>query len=355
MKTDLLETYCKKIVRPQYQLIALLCTFAVVIFLGYKVTQTYHPLEQWPDIKPIIPEKIKEWGGDPVVVDVGLYVTNWYLFEIVDNNFIVDAVVWFQFDPALISIDTIDKFSFESGEIQSKSPPSTKLIEQKLFVEYKLRLRFTSTLNQQFFPLDDHRIFITMVNTYVTPSEVIFQAFKSDFTVAKKVIIPGWTQIGHGVKTGYEEEYIDKFDHRKVIRYPKAVFMLDFSRSGISLISLILLPLFLIFFISTFWFGFKPDDSGNIMALATGGLTSVIAYRFIIQGMSPKVGYFLLSDHIFTFFVAISFASFVLALVWMRQGRMTPMMIKFRGIMFIMFHILFIVTWYFLLFIWIRV
>jgi hypothetical protein len=55
---------------------------------------------------------------------------------------------------------------------------------------------------------------------------------------------------------------------------------------------------------------FWTYDALNIMALATGGLTSIIAYRFVIQGMSPKVGYFLLSDHIFTFFVSLAFFKF---------------------------------------------
>ncbi len=354
MKKSWFEYLCNEIVRPQYQVVALCFTFSVVIFFGWRAIYMYRPLEQWPEVKSVVPEKVKEWGGEPVVVQVGLYITNWHAFNIVTNDFAVDGVVWFQFDPALISLATISKFSFERGDIVKKSPPKTKLIEKKLFVEYKIRVRFTSTLNHQFFPLDDHHIFLSLVNTYVTPSEVIFQSYKSDFSISKNVFIPGWSQVDHSVKTGYEEEYLDKFDMRKVVRYPKAVFMFDFARLGISLIFLIFLPFFLIFFISIFWFSFEPDQGRSIMALTTSALASLIAYRFVIQGMSPKVGYFLLSDHIFMFFLALAFGSFVLAFLWIRQKNMTPFMIKIRGILFITFHLLFIAMWYYLLFLWVK-
>ncbi len=290
-----------------------------------------------------------------VQVEVGLYITNWHQFKIVENLFVFDGVIWFQFDPALISLDTIDKFSFEKGELLRKSSPSTKLIDGKLFAKYKVRLRFTSTLSHEFFPLDDHRIYITIVNTYVMPSEVIFRSYKSDFATSKKIFIPGWYQVDTAVQSGYEEEYIDKFDQRKVIRYPQVVFMLDFARSGTRLIFLIFLPLFFIFFMSLFWFAFEPDEGRTIMALATGSVTALIAYRYITQTMSPpRIGYFLLSDHIFTFFLALAFVSFVLALLWVRRGSMSKGMVIARGIIFILFHIIFILMWYYLLFIWVK-
>lgn len=353
MKKSWFERFCYQIVRPQYQAVALLFTFSIVFFLGWKAVSLYRPLEGWPEVKSVIPSKIKEWGGDPVVVNVGFYITNWHVFDAVNNDFVVDGVLWFQFDPALIAIETMEKFSFERGEILSKSDPNTKMIDKKLFVEYKVRLRFTSTLHHQLFPLDDHHIYITLVNTYVSPSEMIFQSYESDFVIANRIDIPGWRIMSRSVKAGYEEGYFSKFDTRKVIRYPEVVFVFDFARSGISLILLIFLPFFLIFFISIFWLGFEPDKAGDIMSLSTGALASLIAYRFVIQGMSPKVSYFILSDHIFTVLLALSFVSFVAALIWIRHGTMTSFMIKVRGIIFILFHLLFISMWYYLLFMWI--
>lgn len=353
MKKNYLESFCRNIVRPEFQVVALLITASIVLLMGSTAMRRFQPLETSPEIESITPKKIRQWGGDPVVVEVGLYISNWHQFKIVDNEFVFDGVVWFQFDPALISLDTISKFSFLKGELIQKSEPSTKLIDGKLFAEYKVRLKFATTLSHRFFPLDDHRIFISLVNTYVTPSEIIFRSFKSDFETSKGIQIPAWYQVDKGVRVGYAQETFDKFDDRKSVRYPEVIFMLDFARSGISLILLIFLPIFLIFFLSLFWFTFEPDEGKSVMALTTSAITSLIAYRFVIQNMSPKVGYFLLSDHIFTFFLALAFASFVLALLWVRRGSMTSGMIIARGIVFIVFHILFILIWYFLLFMWI--
>lgn len=348
-----ITSFFEHIVRPQYQVLVFLITSSIVLFLGMRAVNRFNPLEQYPEIQSITPEKIKEWGGEPVIVNVGLYITNWHQFDIVTNNFVFDGVVWFEFDPSLIALDTIGRFSFEKGEIIQKSEPSTKLIDGKLFAEYNVRLRFTTTLSHQFFPLDDHRIYITMINTQVTPSEVIFRAFKSNFTSSKKIIIPAWRQIDHAVRTGFEEDIIDKFDERKIVRYPVVEFILDFTRTGIRLTLLIFLPVFLIFFVSTFWFSFDPKHSGVILALVTSAITSLIAYRFVIQGMSPEVGYFLLSDHVFTFFLALSCTSFVLALLWVNRGKMTPVMITLRGIVFVSFHLFFLAFWYYLLFFWV--
>ncbi len=352
MEKNYLEYFCLQVVRPQYQLLALIITSSIVLFLGGRAINRFRPNEKYPEVQSVTPERLKEWGGDPVLVQVGLYITNWHQFSLVDNLFVFDGVVWFQFDPALISLDTIEKFSFEKGELIKKSEPSTKLIDGKLLAEYKIRLRFTTLLNHQSFPLDDHRIYISLVNTVVTPSEMIFRSYKSDFGVSKKIFIPAWHHIDRAVLSGYEEEDVDKFDERKNIRYPIVVFMMDFTRSGIRLILLIFLPVFLIFFISLFWFSFEPEYKSSIMYLATGAVTSLIAYRFVIQNMSPKVGYFLLSDHIFTFFLALAFISFVFALIWVRHGTITKGMFIARGLVFILFHILFILMWYYLLFIW---
>lgn len=341
------------IVRPQYQVVVFLVTSAIVLLLGIRAASRFNPLERYPEIQSITPEKIKEWGGEPVIVNVGMYITNWHQFDIVANNFVFDGVVWFEFDPSLISIDTISKFTFEKAEIIQKSNPNTRLIDGKLFAEYNIRLRFTTTLSHQFFPLDDHRIYITMVNINVTPSEVIFRSYKSSFTSSRKIFIPAWNQIDNAVRTGYQEDMIDKFDERKIVRYPAVEFILDFTRSGIRLTLLIFLPVFLIFFTSTFWFCFDPKHTGVIMALVTSAIASLITYRFVIQGMSPEVGYFLLSDHVFTFFLGMSCVSFVLALFWINRGRMTPAMITMRGLVFLLFHLSFIAFWYYLLFFWV--
>ena len=351
---DSLYTFFSTIVRPKYQVVALLVTSVITVFVLNRALNLYRPSEKMTQVLPITPQKIKEWGGEPTEVQVGLFITNWHEFDVRDNLFVFDGVLWFQFDPALISLDTIDKFSFEKGEILKKSKPDTKLIDGKLFAEYEVRLRFTTNLSHRMFPLDDHRIYIAMLNTFVSPSEVIFKVKKSSFSVSESVFIPDWQQIDYEVKSGYEEQDIDKRDKRKVIRNPKVMFTLDFRRSGISLIMLILLPIFLIFFIGLFSFAFDPSVAQMpIVVISTTAVTSLVAYRFVIQGMSPKVGYFLLSDFFFTLFLAFAFMVFIIGVSVVKSGKLQHLLVIVRGVIFLLFHISFIVLWYYLLFHWI--
>ncbi len=350
-----LYTFFSNIIRPHFQAVAVVVTSGIIFLMLYMALQRSHSLEKPTQLLSITPKKIKEWGGDPTIVQTGLFITSWHEFDVQDNEFVFDGLIWFQFDPALISIDTIDKFSFEKGEILKKSKPDTKLIDGQLFVEYRIRLRFTSNLSHKLFPLDDHLIFIGMINTFVTPSEIVFKVNKASFTQSESVFIPDWKQIDYEVDSGYEEQDIDKYDKRKLIRVPKVIYTLEFRRSGVNLIMLILLPIFLIFFIGLFSFAFDPTKAQMpIVLIATTALTSLVAYRFIIQTMSPRTGYFLLSDLIFSLFLAFSFLVFIIGIGVVHLNKMPRFLVIFRGIVFLLFHGIVLFTLFYLLFYWVR-
>ena len=117
---------------------------------------------------------------------------------------------------------------------------------------------------------------------------------------------------------------------------------------------LILLRIFLIFFIGLFSFAFDPSVAQMpIVVISTTAVTSLVAYRFVIQGMSPKVGYFLLSDFFFTLFLAFAFMVFIIGVSVVKSGKLQHLLVIVRGVIFLLFHISFIVLWYYLLFHWI--
>ena len=354
MKISLIEKFLTRVVWPRYQIIGLIITSFFTIFFAYQARLDFRALESSPQLYPITPQKLKEWGGEPTVVRAGIYIINFPEFDTINNNFVLDGIVWFEFDPALVSLETVGKFSFEKGEITKKSEPNTKLIDTKLFAEYEIRLKYTSNLSYQFFPLDDHRIYISLVNNYVSPTDIVYEAFKPGFSLSKDIFIEEWQHIDHDVHTGYTEANLEKYDERKVVRNPKIMFSMDFRRSGIRHILLIFLPLFLIFFISLLSLGLDPKTStSSIISLASGSVTSMIAYRFVIQRMSPEMGYFILSDHIFTLFLLFAFTKFILVIWLVQKGTLTRRWLFIRGCTFLLFHITFIIAWYYLLFRWV--
>ena len=82
-----------------------------------------------------------------------------------------------------------------------------------------------------------------------------------------------------------------------------------------------------------------------IMTISAATVPAILAYRFVIETISPKVSYFMLSDHIFSLFLFLSFLVFV-TIFYFENFLVAP------GLLVITFHILLILSWAYLLFIW---
>ena len=180
------------------------------------------------------------------------------------NKFTIDAIIWFEFDPALVSLETVEKFSFDKGDIIKKTTSDTKVIEGKFFAQFNITVRFTTNLLFEMFPLDDHRLYLILTNKFVTPSEVVYQAFISGFTLSEDMFVAGWQSVDHNVFTGYSEARLDESDAKKVVLNPKVVFSIDFKRFGTQRIFLIFLPIFLMFFIGILSFAFDPTKKNEM-------------------------------------------------------------------------------------------
>lgn len=351
------ESKCVKffnaIVSTRYQILMLFITSFFILAILYGYYQTFRIFEPSPELRPITAKKIAEWRGDPTLVKAGLHITNFPEFNVSGNEFIFDGVVWFEFDKALASLETISKFTFEKGDIISKSKAETRALGDRVFAEFVVRVRFSSNLAYDTFPLDEHRIYISMINSSTTPSELIFDAYKPGFVIAQDLFIPEWTIIDSHVDAGYSEAQLDANDPKKAERHPKIIFSLDILRSGNRQAVLIFLPLFLIFFLSLFALGLDPvEHTGSIMGMTSACISSLIGYRFVIQGMSPNIGNFVLGDQVFMLLLAFSFIDFLLGLILIINKELTPTLRIVRGLVFLSFHIVFIIVWYYLLMYW---
>lgn len=341
------------IVTPKYQLIALASTTLLLVLISIYPFSIYQFLEPTPQLLSVTPKQINQWGGNATEVTVGLHIINFPEFDILHNNFIIDGIIWFEFDPSLVSLETVEKFSFEKGDILKKIVSDNKVINGRFFVEYNITVKFTTNLAFEFFPIDDHRIFLTLTNKFVSPHELVYQAYVSGFTIAQAIFVQGWDIINKNVMAGYSESHLDENDPKKVVLNPKVVFSIDFARTGFQHVSLIFLPLFLMFFITIFSFTLDPiEDKSLILSLSLGGITAILSYRFVIQGMSPQVGYFLLSDHIFMMFLVFVIVAFLVNIILMSRKKEPISLLMLRGIVYLLFYITLIIVWYYLLYVW---
>ncbi len=346
-------TIFDKILYIKNQLIVLFITTSLVAGLVVVRYLDFFAREESPQILQVTPAKLAEWKADPSVVSVGLYIFNFTEFNMRDNDFVIDAVVWFEYDTNAISTEMIGKFSFENAEILQMSPPDTKTIKDKLFSLYKVKVKFSSNIDYTEFPMDDHKIYISILNKFVNPQDIIFYSDFHNFIFSDDVYLVEWAIRDSFVEYGHSEADLERFEDEKVFRDPKVVFSFEVRRTGFRKILLVLIPLFLIFFIGLFSFGFSPaTHTSQIQYVAAGAVTSLIAYRFVLQSLSPPVGYFMFVDYIFTVFLIFSFIVFFMGLYVIYYGKLTRRMQMIRAILLISFHITIVILCYYLLFVW---
>ena len=329
-------------------LVAVVLTFVMLL----PPLATFITTDAAPQLIPLVPQKEADVGGAIAEIKTGLYIHDFPVFDIVKNKFIVDAIVWFQFDPRVISLETVGNFSFEKGTILKRTDPDTKMINGELFARYMVRIELASTLDYKFFPINDHRIFIVLANQFVTPSEMRYKVSEAGFVIAPKIYAQGWTPIDKTVRAGYSIARLDRYDEKKVVKHPRAVFSIDFEKAGLRKVLLILIPIILLFFLGLFSLIFDHDRGARaILSLSVGSLSGLLAYRFVIEKLSPEVGYFTLTDHAYTLILTLTFILFLFNMYVMRK-KYTPQMQHIKSIFFLSIETFFLAVWYYLLYWW---
>ena len=192
-----------------------------------------------------------------------------------------------------------------------------------------------------------------MTNKYVTPEELIFSSSLSSFLISANVLIIGWKPVDRSVESGFTVSVLDKFDQNKDVSHPKMLFAIDFKRIGIQDIFLIFLPLCLMVFIGLFSFSLDPPKmTARIFTLTLTSITGLMGYRFVLQSLTPQVGYLLLSDCIFLLFLGVIFLIFCTCLIIVKYDKMSPNLIVFRGLIFIFSYMLLLGFTFYFMFFW---
>ena len=299
-------------VRPFFQLIMIITTACILAGSVYHSSHYFTSTDPIPQLSQLTPKILEGFGGAPTIVHTGLFINDFLTFDPVKNDFIFTGIIWFEFDPAVISIDTLGQFTFERADIIHRSQPYTRIVNDRLFARYDIKVRFKTQLHYSYFPFDDHKIFLELVHSFLAPDEMIFESSLADFIVQFSTGSLGWVNIDRQVKTGYIESDVDQFDRKKNVYHPAIIFSIDYQRNGVRYAITILLPLLLIFFVSLFIFSIDAFKYATVaVSLAAGSVTALLAYRFVIENFSPAVGYFMLSDYIFFLFLfAVSFVFF---------------------------------------------
>ncbi len=315
-------------VSPYLQIGLIIITSIIITFTLYRRFAMFYTKDDILHVKPITPLSYEDFGHYSSRAQSGLFIKDYEKFDMRANEFIFNGTVWFMINPGAISIKTIDEFNFENGTILQKSTPKIKFIGDELFINYDIKVKFSSPLSLKDFPIDDHRIYLMLVNRFVLPSELMFTIKETDFKISANANIWGWQLVNKNAEIGYGEDKLDlEGDKNKILQYPKILFSLDYEQNNIRNTLTIILPLLLIFFISLFSFSINGTESWTLPLTA---LTINVSYRFVMENFSPKVGYFMTSDYLYNVFLSLSCIIFLLNVIdyyYIRTSKFTKSII----------------------------
>ena len=332
----------RKVTKTSYQITFIILNIILVVaFLKHPIT-TFISTDPPPLVKPLDPRI------SGTTVEAGMHIENFHVFDLTNNKFILNAIVWFKFNPALISIDSIEKFSFEKGDILLKSKPITKIVGEKVLAQFRIKFSFTSNLNYRLFPINHHRIFITLTNKSVSPKEFIFDSKESSLSLSKNMLVQGWDKKKHATTTGYSVSQLDRHDKTTRIYHPVIVFSIDFVRSGIRQVFVLFIPLFIIFYLSIFTLSLPLEHYVRRITISIGNISAFIGYRFVLERVSPKVGYLMFIDNTFNLLLVLSVLVFMVNIAT-RDKRYQLV----RGITVLAVHIIFLASWFYLCHYWV--
>ena len=305
----------------RFRLVAATSVTAIVLGIfgaSFSTTRISDPI---PEPIEYTKARLASFGPFTAKVECGLYIRDFSRFDIIHREFLMDATVWFVFNPAETNLASINQFSFVNGTIKSKSTPDIAYIDDKLFVRYEVKVRFRSELDYRFYPYEDHRLAIILTNTYVTPSEVLYTTHDGALSVSPMLLLGNWRIKNWRTKHGYSDAEFDSTDARKDTASPEAVFELRVASVGVKNILIIFMPLLFTLLLALFslLIPYKYDDTREnalMFTVASAAVASILGYRFVIQSMMPQVGYMTTTDDIFLLCLVVAMIIFLIHILF---------------------------------------
>lgn len=311
-------------------IITLMAILLLVVFnIAFKQV---HVTDTIPQITTITSKTIQALGPFAVKVRTGLFIKNLPEFDIIKNVFIIDTVIWFEYNADEIMPETIDRFSIDKGTILSKTPADIRLIGNKIFAKYNVIFSIKCDLNYHKFPLEDHRITIVLANNSVTPEEMYYVVDGSSFQIAPNIFPANWKLQDLNVDAGYQSLQLDPQDKTKKTDNPKALFIINIVKASARKILIIFLPLFSAIFLSFFAFVMNVSNIIGKFSIAITAVTALLGYRFVLEQMIPQVGYFTTTDELYLFLLIVAFLIFIYQLFITRLHMLREEKEKILGI-----------------------
>ena len=294
-------------VGPWFHIVCIAITSLSIAALIFINLHYFDAQEQMPRVDVVYNQ---DMVSSIPTIKTGIFMRDISDFDVLKGKFNFNLVIWFSFDPTKISQDLVDQFTFEKAKEDFRSAPVIRLdTEHERIVEYTLRLSVSMPLNYRHFPVDDHSLNLVLGNYVISPETAMFVTDPRWIIVNPEIHVEGWRFMNTDARAGHMVHSINPYNEKQIFDHARVVFSLNFERSGVRHLFSIILPMLIIFFVTLFSFSINTRNSDyyNVVALSVGSVMALIAYRFVIETISPNTAYFTISDYMFMFFLCATF------------------------------------------------
>ncbi len=288
--------------------------FALIYVMFYFRNKLFSSSNLKPSIHSVDTLKIKNDIYKVPVVKTGIIIQGFPKFDVNHNQFLLNCLVWFRFNRSLISIESIEKFSFLNAISMQKNLLNVSVENDDFILEYQVQLEFYSQLDHKFFPINDHSIYMVLENNQLTSEEVIFDCDNGSVSIGNNLELNDWNVVGTEAQSGYDYIASSLGNYSNPIPYPRVLYTLNIKKVGLRKFAFVILPVILILFISSSALMLGNFSDNIALLISIGSLTGVLAYRYVLNSMSPNVGYFTLAEYIYNYCLIAIFIGFLLVL-----------------------------------------
>lgn len=287
-----------------------------------------------------------------IKIKTGLFINNFLKVDLIKNQFALMGTVWFEFNKNEVELSQLEEAIFSKADVKPQAnlhdnlcgaaTPVIQEVNGVVLAQYPVKIDFMANLEHKLYPFDSHRLTLTLNNMHLDSEKFAFVTSQDSLVISPTTIVHGWDMIGQKASAGYALKQITS---AQVASYPRVVYTLDFIRNSFKDILLLLLPLLVLFFMSMFSFSYDHKvDRENILEIGVASVAAMVAYRFVIDTVAPNVPYFMLIDWLFALFLVLSFLVFLVNVFELFK--------QYRGLVVLSLHLVLVVSWYGLLFIW---
>jgi hypothetical protein len=244
-------------------------------------------------------------GGQQTTVNIGIIVLDIDSIDGANQSFVANFAVTAQWKDPRLAKDT-DAMRI-MGLDKVWSPTLQILNQQKLFKTFQdkaevspdgtviHRQRYWGTLsypmNLKDFPLDTHNLEIRIISVGNNANDIQFSIADDRTGMAEQFTLTDWEIMGWDV-------FAEPLEIGRTLPIvPSVIFEFEAHRLVNFYIIKVLVPLILIVFMSLIVLFIDPTQMGPRFSIAITAILTLIAYRFLLGNLLPKISYLTYMDY----------------------------------------------------------